>query len=63
MYKLAIIVCAIVIGGCATSSFSVPVGWPVVVKDEDGSAVRQCQVVIVDGEPKTECANLLSMFY
>ena len=63
MYKLTIVVCVVIIGGCANASFSVPVGGPVVVKDEDGGEVRQCQVVIVDGEAKTKCTDMLSMYY
>ena len=61
MYRLATVFCALILGGCANASLKLPVGAPIIVEDENGRVVRHCQVVIVDGEAKTECVNMLSM--
>ncbi len=58
MYKLSITICVLLIGGCAKATLELPVGGPIVVKDEDGSVVRQCQIVIANGEPKTDCNDM-----
>jgi len=43
---------------CADTSLIVPVGGPMSVKDENGREVRECQAVIVNGKPETECDKL-----
>lgn len=61
MNKLYGLVCFLVLSGCANPSFVVPVGGPVVVTGDDGRAVRKCQIVVENGEPKSECVDQLVM--
>lgn len=61
MYKIIAVLISISLYGCSNIGYLIPVGGPVSVEDEDGRVVRECQVVIDDGKPATECVDKLSM--
>lgn len=55
--KYAVLLFTILLVGCSSTSIIIPIDRPVIIKGEMGERDKECQTVIIDGKPVTECVE------